>query len=194
MVMNATFSDTPFARATRHHGETVEERLSLVAQIIESLGSEDSTTGFVNPGEDAWIFYSDRPFSDDFGVRWRAESYLRAAVNRTTGYGALIWWADGTRDGRTEVDSWIWISDNPEPPAFDPRVVADPGYPLFHHPRSALPINQVRAALEEFARLGTGDRPECVSWTKGDPSGRRDDQESSDEDEVEVPYPENPWG
>lgn len=69
------------------------------------------------------------------------------------------------------------MSDNPEPPGFDPQVVSDPGYPLFHDPASTLPIAQVRQAVEEYSRIGTGDRPECINWVSGGASGQRDDRE-----------------
>ncbi|MEU9079159.1 Imm1 family immunity protein [Kitasatospora sp. NPDC048538] len=47
------------------------------------------------------------------------------------------------------------------------RVVFDPGDPRFHNPRSCLPVLEVRAALEEFCRMGTGNRPECIHWVRG---------------------------
>ncbi|MFE2568150.1 Imm1 family immunity protein [Streptomyces mirabilis] len=78
--------------------------------------------------------------------------------------------------GWGEVYESVWISDNPQPPCFDPRVVSDPGYPLFHDPASALPLERVRAALEEFCRAGTGERPECISWAPGDANGQRLDR------------------
>jgi hypothetical protein len=83
------------------------------------------------------------------------------------------------------------VSDNPRPPDFDPRVVADPGYPLFHDPSSTLPLDQVRAALEEFCYSGVGDRPVSVQWIKGDINGRREDREY-DEDLV-TENVEDPW-
>ncbi|MER7735969.1 Imm1 family immunity protein [Streptomyces erythrochromogenes] len=36
---------------------------------------------------------------------------------------------------------------------------------------STLPLAQIRAALEEFCRKGTGGRPECISWVKGEING-----------------------
>ncbi|MFJ8746515.1 Imm1 family immunity protein [Embleya sp. NPDC127516] len=68
------------------------------------------------------------------------------------------------------------MSDNPEPPDLDPRVVSDPCYPLFHDPSSALPIPRIRAALEEFCRAGTGERPECIDWVVGGMNGQRFDR------------------
>ncbi|MET7749740.1 Imm1 family immunity protein [Micromonospora sp. NPDC005367] len=39
--------------------------------------------------------------------------------------------------------------------------------------RSVLPLAQVRAAVEEFCRTGTGDRPECIRWVRGEINGER---------------------
>nr|WP_121175647.1 Imm1 family immunity protein [Streptomyces sp. 1114.5] len=55
----------------------------------------------------------------------------------------------------------------------DPRAVSDPGEPRFHDPRSCLPVPEVRAALEEFCRMGTGNRPECIRWVCGYMNGYR---------------------
>jgi hypothetical protein len=34
-------------------------------------------------------------------------------------------------DTRKQVIGYVWVSDNPTPPDFDPRVVSDPGVPYF---------------------------------------------------------------
>ncbi|MFC8075679.1 Imm1 family immunity protein [Streptomyces sp. NPDC057307] len=105
------------------------------------------------------------------------DNQLCVAVNGSTGYGALVWGVteDSSREGGA-FDS-VWVSDNPGPPDSDPRVVADPGVPSFHGPASALPVAQVRAAVEEFRRAGTGDRPEGVRWVPGQVNGQRLDRE-----------------
>ncbi|WP_182546090.1 Imm1 family immunity protein [Halosaccharopolyspora lacisalsi] len=41
-------------------------------------------------------------------------------------------------------------------------MIGDPGYPRWYHPRHAIPLEQVEAAVREFCRRGTGDRPECL--------------------------------
>lgn len=76
-----------------------------------------------------------------------------------------------------EIDDYVWVSDNPAPPDFDPRVVSDPCVPYFYHPRSTLPAAQIRAAVEEFCRTGTGERPERVHWVRGEANGNRLDEE-----------------
>jgi hypothetical protein len=67
----------------------------------------------------------------------------------------------------------VWISNNPAPPVVDPGVIADPGLPRYHQPRSTLPVARVRAAVKEFCRTGTGHRPSRVDWAMGHLGGRR---------------------
>jgi hypothetical protein len=76
-----------------------------------------------------------------------------------------------------EYFNYTWISDNPNPPVFDPRVVSDTGVPRFHDPRSTLPVEEVRAAVEEFCRSG-GERPKCVHWVRGEMNGIRLDDDN----------------
>ncbi|GAA2580535.1 hypothetical protein GCM10010435_67300 [Winogradskya consettensis] len=101
--------------------------------------------------------------------------YLRVAVNNATGYGGLIWTLDAADPRHGGIFDHCWISDNPAPPASDPRVIADPGLPRFHDPRSTLRSGHIRAAVEEFCRSEAGERPESVRWTLGDLDGRRHD-------------------
>jgi immunity protein Imm1 of predicted polymorphic toxin system len=108
------------------------------------------SVSFPTPGEDARFSFSDRRHSGD---DW-PDNYLVVSVNRSTGYGALIWYVTKDFPQQDGVYGQIWISDNPRPPDFDPRVVSDPGEPAYHDPRSAIPVADVRAALEEFCRTG----------------------------------------
>jgi hypothetical protein len=98
---------------------------------------------------------------------WFPDNVLQIGVNRETGYGGLVWSASQGRAGKDYVSEYIWVTDNPSPPDFDPRVVSDPRVPYFFDPRSVLPLDQILAALEEFCSLETGDRPECVQWVHG---------------------------
>ncbi|MCP2341219.1 Imm1 family immunity protein [Actinomadura rupiterrae] len=107
------------------------------------------------------------------------DSYLQVTINAMTGYGALMWLLPENSRIRVEAEiaDYVWLSDNADPPADDPHVFADPGYPLFHHPRRVLPTAQIRAAVEEYCRDATGLRPTSISWTKGrDMTGGRLDQ------------------
>ncbi|MEV0513813.1 Imm1 family immunity protein [Nonomuraea sp. NPDC050405] len=106
---------------------------------------------------------------------WWPDNFLQIAVNATTGYGGLIWFVSAERAEKAGdgISEYVWVSDNPCPPDFDLRVVSDPGIPMFHDIRSTLPVSLVRAALEEFCRTGTGDRPKCINWVRGETNGGR---------------------
>ncbi|WP_262056267.1 Imm1 family immunity protein [Streptomyces sp. STR69] len=166
MVLNVLFSKE------WRHAESEVDRSRLVAEVMENLRFEDSSSKWVSPGEDAWFCFSDHRF-ESVTVQNNPNTYLRVAVNRPTGYGALMWFATDRRTGRSEIFDYTWLSDNPEPPDFDPRVVADPGYPLFHHPRSTIPLDSVRLVLEEFCRTSSGERPQCIQWVQGELNGQR---------------------
>ncbi|GAA4932465.1 Imm1 family immunity protein [Streptomyces coeruleoprunus] len=158
--------------------ETWEERARLIAEVLENLEPERPVARGIAPGNDAWFALSDPPGPDRRGRC----SHLRVAANRSTGYGALIWFVTMDDPRRGGVYEHVWVSDNATPPDFDPRVVSDPGYPLFHDPASALPIPRVRAALEEYCRSATGERPGCVDWVEGHMNGQRLDRPSITED------------
>ncbi|WP_231330179.1 Imm1 family immunity protein [Actinomadura graeca] len=134
-------------------------------------------------GDVAWFCFAEEEHSDKNAV---SDNFLRVALNGSTGYGGLVWGITDDSPRREGVSDGVWVSDNPEPPDFDPRVVSDPGYPLFFDPRCALPIPRVRAAVEEFCRLGTGDRPENIDWVPGRANGKRlDEPEDELVDEVD---------
>ncbi|MFJ8164135.1 Imm1 family immunity protein [Streptomyces sp. NPDC096136] len=107
----------------------------------------------------------------------RTEASLTVSVNHENGYGGLAWFADGNTAKRLmetrgeEFADSIWVSMNPTPPEFDPEILSDPWVPTYIHRTSALPIPMLRAALEEFCKAGTGDRPECVNWVEGNFNG-----------------------
>lgn len=103
------------------------------------------------------------------------DNLLLVAVNNGTGFGALTWCVRETHPAPRHLHEHIWISDNPDPPAFDPRVVAEPSEQAFHDRRSTLPVAKMLEAIEEFCRVGTGDRPESIGWVPGDLEGVRSD-------------------
>ncbi|WP_165953620.1 Imm1 family immunity protein [Streptomyces sp. 8K308] len=119
-------------------------------------------------------------------------SLLRVVVNARTGHGALTWLVPQGSTARLDpsVADQVWISDNPTPPSVDPEVVADPCVPRYHHRRSTLPVGLLRAAVTEFCRSRTGDRPGRVSWTAGDLGGRRLDTPTREE---YVTHCQDPW-
>lgn len=154
----------------------------LVAEIIGNLKYEDKSQRWLSPGDCADLCFAKHRIARK-GYLGEADKFLRVAVNRTTGYGGLLWFAGD--------DTQAWVSDNPNPPEFDPRVVADPWYPFFHDPGSTLPLDQFRAAVEEYCYSGTGERPSSVQWVRGDLIGRRADRIYPDEDvNREIA---NPW-
>ncbi|MGW0574740.1 Imm1 family immunity protein [Streptomyces sp. NPDC002920] len=155
----------------REYAETPQEVSALIAEVLENLHSEVADSLWVDPGEDAWLMWADRRL----GGRERPDNHLRVAVNSSTGYGAFVWFLGVERAERVgdAISNSIWVSNNPTPPDFDPRVVSDPGYPLFHDPCSTIPVSQVRLVLEEFCRSKTGDRPACIEWVQGEMNGMR---------------------
>lgn len=151
MILSVFFKDR------WHYGERVDAS-RLITEVMEELQGEGGIGRSYSPGEDAWFLLADQRC----GNEPVEGSNLRVAVNQRTGHGALVWFVN-PRFRKGGIHDHVWVSDNPEPPDLDPRVVSDPCYPLFHDPSSALPIPRIRAALEEFCRAGTGERPECVS-------------------------------
>lgn len=144
------------------HATTLDEEVRLVALTMDRLPSDDL----------AWFSIADRPVTyDDLA----SDNTLAVAVNKTAGYGALMWCVDSRSPRRGGIYEHVWVTDNPGPPQFDPRVVANPDAGLIHSPRSTLPVLQIRLAVEEFCYGDTGDRPECVSWAPGDLNGHRHD-------------------
>lgn len=141
--------------------------------VIEGQWEDGSPHSVYFPGSDAWFSIGARGSGES--ESFDGKSHLRVGANRKTGYGALCWLVNEGHRQAGSVAGGAWVSDNPHPLSEDPRVICDPSIPTFHDPRGAFPIIQVRAAVEEFCRTGTGDRPAAVSWVMGDMAGRRKD-------------------
>lgn len=157
------------------YAESWPEMVALIEEVEHNLRSERAESQWVSPGEVATFMFAEGRHSAS-ARGWWPDNALQVSVNSTTGYGGLIWYASQGRNVEGEISEFIWVSDNPSPPDFDPRVVADPGIPTLFNPRSAVPIASVLAALEEFCRLGTGDRPGCIHWVHGELNGEHYDQ------------------
>ncbi len=153
-----------------HYAESLTDMNELIAEVLGSLPGESGEGHAWTPGEDAWLSLAEQRHSDENPV---ADNFLRLAVNRRTGYGALIWFVTQESPRKGNIYKQVWISNNIEPPTMDPRVVSDPGYPLFHDPRSTLPLELIHATVNEFLRTGTGERPACIDWTPGHVNGQR---------------------
>ncbi|MFJ4894991.1 Imm1 family immunity protein [Streptomyces sp. NPDC088788] len=158
-----------------------------ISQVLEGLPQATWPYG----GQTAEFTFTERSEGSTGGLL-DFDSYLHVAVNARTGHGALKWML--TRGSTVAMDpsiaDQVWLSDNPAPPSKDPNVIADPGFPLFHHPRSVLPVGRIRAAVEEYCRAGTGHRPTCTGWTPGQTSGRRLDSPVA---EPYITHCEDPW-
>ncbi|MET7395175.1 Imm1 family immunity protein [Dactylosporangium sp. NPDC005572] len=153
------------------HAESADEIHALISTIFRSLRSERLVDGrHWAPGDVASFMISDKVHDHLTDV---PDNLLLVAVNNDTGFGALIWCVRETHPAPSKVRRHIWVSDNPSPPAFDPRVVADPGEGAFHDRRNVLPVAKVREVVEEFCRVGTGDRPESINWVCGGLDGVR---------------------
>jgi hypothetical protein len=167
-------------RGEYRYAERWSQMAGLIDEVMTNLAVEGPTSPWIVPGENACFMFVESRRPDPHRAPW-PDNYLTVAVNTLTGYGGLTWFFSAERvvtvdDG---IAAHVWVTDNPEPPNFDPRVVSDPCYPTFYRPSSTIPADQVRAALEEFCRTGTGDRPNCVSWVHGEMSGRRLDAEAN---------------
>jgi hypothetical protein len=166
----------------------------IVAAILDELAAP---TG---PGASSPI--AELTFSPH---RWEgpiadADNRLFASVNGKTGFGALTWYVLEGWPQTGGIYDDIWVTDNPHPVDFDPRVPSDPDSGAFYHPASAVTLDRVRTALEEFCTVGTGDRPECVSWVPGRIDGWRLDAAPPEREPGPTgwePYegsePESPW-
>ncbi|MEV0677787.1 Imm1 family immunity protein [Actinosynnema sp. NPDC050436] len=156
------------------YAETWEEMSALIAEVMDNLKSEEVGGPGISPGEQACFMFADGRHTVNSCDRWPG-NYLYVAVNRSTGFGGLTWFVNTERAARENdgISEYIWVSDNPSPPDRDPRVVSDPGCPLFYDRRSAVPIERVRVVLNNFCRVGTGARPVGVDWVHGEMNGRR---------------------
>ncbi|MGW4203710.1 Imm1 family immunity protein [Streptomyces sp. NPDC004726] len=118
------------------------------------------------------------------------DSCLQVSVNSLTGYGALRWLVP--EGSEVQVDQDIarsaWISKNAEPSISDPKVVADFSNGRLFEPRCVLPVSDIRAAVEEFCELRTGQRPVVVCWDRDESDGYRFMQP-----DTRPLYCEDPW-
>ena len=149
------------AARTYHYATRWSEMADLVAMALQKR-------------EYAAFFFADKQHTPETRDWW-PDNMLLVGVNAATGYGGLVWYVSPARAELSgdAMSRHCWVSDNPHPPGFDPQVLADPGAPLHHDPRSTLPLAEIRAALEEFCRAGTGDRPGSIRWVRGEINGER---------------------
>jgi hypothetical protein len=168
LILNIVF------RGDYLYAESKAEVSALIAHVMGNLRGERTDLDWISAGDDAVFSWANARHTNDT-FDWWPDNYLHVAANPSNGYGGLIWYVSAERAGRVQdgISDHTWVSDNPNPPEFDPRVVRDPSFPRFHDPRSAIPVSLVREAVEEFCRVGTGDRPTCVKWVRSDTHGAR---------------------
>ncbi|WP_078492724.1 Imm1 family immunity protein [Streptomyces griseorubens] len=159
IVLGGTHAGEIYARSE-------DEVDALVDHIMNDLTQRGTTRdGFEIVPERAVVSIVPGKYPEETDERWPS-NYLYVSVNTKNGYGALKWWTSKVPDEAPEDDisRFVWTSGNPQPPSFNPELIEDPGSPSYYPREAAIPVAQVRAALEEFCRTRTGARPESVPW------------------------------
>jgi hypothetical protein len=158
--------------AGEFYARSEEEIDALVDHIMNDLIQKGETPdGFEIVPEMAVVSIVDGKYPEETDEKW-ASNYLYVSVNTRNGYGALKWWTSKVPEAASEDDitRFVWTSGNSNPPSFDPELIEDPGTPKYYPREAAIPIPQVRSALEEFCRARTGGRPTCIPWLMLDQS------------------------
>ena len=157
------------------HPSGWEETGNVISECIRAISPKEIINGFYD-GESTAVFYLIEPQAK------HPSAYLHVSANEMSGYGALIWYTDGQPPRQGGIYEYAWISDNPAPSDVDHRLMSDSYLPTYHDPASAVPLPQIRTAIEEFCRSETGERPESINWVTGEIIGHRSDK----------PIPEEP--
>src|SRR4051794_40957534 len=118
---------------------------SVITEVMEHLKGERTEVidgiSYERAGDVARFACSDQRHDSATrladGSNWPSNE-LVVSVNRATGYGALVWFVNKRFPKQGVIYDRIWVSDNPEAPGFDTRVVSDPWASEFHDPRSTL--------------------------------------------------------
>lgn len=175
MILNA------FYDGLWHHLDSSNEVESVVS-YLSGDGALEADAEMVGDADlVAWLGFSHHRLGDSEVP----DPFLRVGMNKETGFGGLVW---GVTDAFPE-SLGVWVSSNPSPPSFDPRVVSDPGTPTFYEPKSTISLQLMRSVLEEFCYLGTGARPLSIAWVPGHTNGRRLDNRQP----VEMLEQVDPW-
>lgn len=85
-----------------HYAESLTDMNELIAEVLGSLPGESGEGRAWTPGEDAWLSLAEQRHNDENPV---ADNFLRLAVNRRTGYGALIWFVTQESPARATFTS-----------------------------------------------------------------------------------------
>ena len=161
---------------TGHDYRYAQTEAEISVLISELMGDRDSMRSEA-VGHIVEMSCTDRRLEEMDG--WPARSgrpnnQLSVSVNTATGHGALVWFVTRRFPKKGGIYDDVWVTDNPCPPAFDTRVLSDTHTGECYDLRSTLPLPGIRAAVVEFCRVGTGDRPTSVNWAEAvDLVGRR---------------------
>ncbi|MFE2916793.1 Imm1 family immunity protein [Kitasatospora indigofera] len=142
-----------------------DEVADLTSEAFRSITPQEISPGVHSVGTQAWFTVSEPDARNP-------SAYLRVTADERSGYGALSWWSSVQTGGMYD---FFWLSDNPDPSCWGPELIADPGSGECYEPASALPLAQVRAAIEEYCASDTGERPTCIGWVTGEFDGARHD-------------------
>ncbi|MFJ3547291.1 Imm1 family immunity protein [Streptomyces rubiginosohelvolus] len=159
IVAGGTHAGSIYARSE-------EEIVSLIDHIMSDLLQGGRTPeGFEIMPEHATVTVIEDGHSGRVEGMWPS-SYLHVSVNTSNGYGALRWFSTTppSGGGGDHINGFVWVSENPNPPTFDPKLILDSSTPLYYPRESAFPVAKVREGLEEFCRARSGERPECIPW------------------------------
>ncbi|GAA2909864.1 hypothetical protein Acy02nite_89420 [Actinoplanes cyaneus] len=170
LILNATYAQG------WAHAESWKEKEEMVGKFLTGDTYGDCGEGAAVlwlSGGPVWFCLADRQHGYEEKT---PDNFLCVSIDRGAGYGGLVWGMSQSGPRRGGIYDSVWVSDNPVPPDYDPRIVSEPGCPVFFDRASVLPIAEIRAALEEFCRTDTGDRPECVAWVEGSVDGTRNDR------------------
>jgi hypothetical protein len=135
-------------------GDSPERVQDLINEVMTGLKPGNPWSN-MDVGETAELYFAPQVITDemfdeppfDAGI----QNMLVVSVNRNTGFGALRW-------------NFTSVAHNPDPPA-DPRVIGDPGFPRWYHPRYALPLPLIEKAVQDFCHAD-GARPGGVGWVE----------------------------
>lgn len=152
-------------KGEEYYPKSLEETTDLTAEVFRSSTPKEISPGVYSVGTQAWFTVSEPDAQSP-------SAYLRVTADERSGHGALSWWSSVQTGGMYD---FFWLSDNPGPSCSGPDLVADPDSGECYEPASALPLAQVRAAIEEYCASGTGERPACIDWVAGEYDGARHD-------------------
>lgn len=152
MILRATVGgDLHTPRTSAETSALIDRAFREQRTWMPGRGAGDSTDFFFDDGQDQRF----------------PRSILLVRVNASTGLGFLAWWRNRPLAGE-EHD--IWVTDNVEPADEDPLVLAEAHGLASAGPAVVLPVEQLRAAVEEYCHTGTGGHAPRADRLGGTPS------------------------